>query len=154
MAIVATIGHVAHDLVGKWYLVIPICICLYFLRNRYGRGLHGIPGPFLQSFSMVPRAWQVWQGNIHQRDLEFHQKYGKLVRIGPRLLSLSDVSEMNTVYGITTKFYKVSIPRDTRENELLMQNYSLPSTTLPHHMTKRGSCRIPSFSRTKPRIHA
>uniref|UniRef100_A0A0B7KQS9 Cytochrome P450 n=3 Tax=Bionectria ochroleuca TaxID=29856 RepID=A0A0B7KQS9_BIOOC len=148
MAIVATIGHVAHDLVGKWYLVIPICICLYFLRNRYGRGLHGIPGPFLQSFSMVPRAWQVWQGNIHQRDLEFHQKYGKLVRIGPRLLSLSDVSEMNTVYGITTKFYKSSFydPSTPYDEEGIVPDPFILKDKTTHSRMKRNAANAYSLS--------
>ncbi|CAH0051416.1 unnamed protein product [Clonostachys solani] len=148
MAIITSTAHITDYLVGKWYLVITVYICLYLLKNRYGRGLHKIPGPFLQSFSMIPRAWQVWQGNIHQRDLKFHQKYGKLVRIGPKLLSLADVNEMNTVYGITTKFYKSSFydPSTPYDEEGIVPDPFILKDKAIHSRMKRNAANAYSLS--------
>lgn len=107
MAILTILLHGVEVLVERCPVILAAVIILKLLWKRYGMGLNGIPGPTLQSFSMIPRAHQVWKGKIHLHDMNVHKKYGKLVRIGPRLVSIADVTAMNTVYGINTKFYKV-----------------------------------------------
>lgn len=107
MVVLTTAAYGVEVLLERWPVILAAVIILKLLWNRYGMGLNGILGPTVQSFSMLPRAYQVLTGKIHLHDMNVHKKYGKLVRIGPRLVSIADVTAMNTVYGINTKFYQV-----------------------------------------------
>ena len=97
----------ASSMPHAWPLLLLTVLIARLLYVRFSAGLNKIPGPFLQSISQIPRALQVWSGRIHQYDMALHARYGSIVRVGPKLLSLSDVSEVTHVYGITTEFYKV-----------------------------------------------
>mgnify|MGYP001658267827 CR=1 FL=1 len=44
----------------------------------------------------------------HQ-DLDWHKKYGPMVRVGPHHVCISDRAAMSTIYSISTKFVKVSL---------------------------------------------
>lgn len=90
-----------------WYLSIFFLLVGRMLWNRWYTGLNHIPGPLLQSLTQLPRVYQVWTGRIHEYDLQLHQKYGAIVRIGPKLVSIADRNEINKIYGVSTKFYKV-----------------------------------------------
>ncbi|KAF2994096.1 hypothetical protein E8E14_001564 [Neopestalotiopsis sp. 37M] len=48
----------------------------------------------------------VYQGNHHLDDLELHRRHGKVVRVAPNLVSVSDTDEINQIYGINTKLFK------------------------------------------------
>lgn len=50
--------------------------------------------------------WSVYKGQHHIEDLHLHEKYGKIVRVAPNLVSVADTNEINQLYGITTKFTK------------------------------------------------
>lgn len=50
--------------------------------------------------------WSVYKGDHHLEDLRLHARYGKVVRLAPNLVSVSDVEEVNQIYGINTKFTK------------------------------------------------
>lgn len=93
-------------LLAYWPLAIPSLLILYLVSNRYQKGLRQVPGPFLNSLSTLPRIWSVYRGHHHLDDLQLHAKYGKVVRVGPNLISIADTSEINQLYGITTKFVK------------------------------------------------
>jgi hypothetical protein len=88
------------------YCVVLCLVILYFISNRYQKGLRRVPGPWLNSISTLPRIWSVYRGQHHVDDLELHAKYGKIVRVAPNLVSVADVNEINQLYGITTKFVK------------------------------------------------
>lgn len=103
MAVSATLLTLLHT---YWQYAIP-CLCVvYLLSNRYQKGLNRIPGPWLNSFSTLPRMWSVYKGEHHLQDLELHARYGKVVRVAPNLVSVADTNEINQLYGITTKFIK------------------------------------------------
>lgn len=91
---------------GWWAVLLSVLIVFYFLRNRYQKGLSYVPGPWLNSISTLPRMVSVYRGKHHLDDLELHRRYGKVVRLAPNLVSVSDTDEINTIYGIKTKFYK------------------------------------------------
>lgn len=89
-----------------WQYAIP-CLCVaYLLSNRYQKGLYGVPGPWYNSVSTLPRLWSVYKGQHHRDDLKLHARYGKIVRVAPNLVSVADTTEINQLYGITTKFIK------------------------------------------------
>lgn len=74
--------------------------------TRYRAGLRSIPGPFLASISNLDRLWSCFTGQQMSYHLRLHEKYGPLVRIGPKHVSFSDGSLIPTVYGISTRFWK------------------------------------------------
>lgn len=88
------------------FVILLSAFCVYLLSNRYQRKLHRIPGPWLRSISTIPRMWSVYRGRSHEDDLALHRKYGKIVRVAPNTLSISDPQEINQIYGAGTKFYK------------------------------------------------
>ena len=45
-----------------------------------------------------------------RRNIELHEKFGPLVRIGPNHVSISDPVALKTVYGFTNIFKKVKGP--------------------------------------------
>ncbi|KAJ9642786.1 hypothetical protein H2204_002434 [Knufia peltigerae] len=89
-----------------WLATILVLIALYLASNRYQRGLSKIPGPWIRSISTLPRMWAIYATHSQEYDIELHEKYGKIVRVAPNILSISDTSEINQLYGITTKFTK------------------------------------------------
>ncbi|KAH7122063.1 cytochrome P450 oxidoreductase [Dactylonectria estremocensis] len=89
-----------------WQYAIACLFIIYFISNRYQKGLNRIPGPWLNSLSTIPRMWSVYKGQHHAQDLKLHARYGNVVRVAPNLVSVADTNEINQLYGITTKFTK------------------------------------------------
>jgi hypothetical protein len=82
-------------------------VLIYHIANRYRFGLAHIPGPWLASVTDLWRLVTVTKGSSHEVDLELHRRYGPLVRLAPNLISVADPAEIPTIYGISSKFYKV-----------------------------------------------
>ncbi|GAD97031.1 putative P450 monooxygenase [Paecilomyces variotii No. 5] len=76
------------------------------LRVRFRPGLRNIPGPFLASFTPFDRLWTAISGHAFLFHLDYHRKYGPLVRLGPNHVSIADSQYIPLVYGIASKFYK------------------------------------------------
>lgn len=74
--------------------------------NHFRGRLNSIPGPFLNSISTLPRLWSVWKGNSHWDDFALHKKYGKIVRVSPKTVSVCDMALFESIYGISSRFYK------------------------------------------------
>jgi hypothetical protein len=91
---------------SHWHILVLALATLHFVRNRYQKGLSQIPGPWLNSISTLPRMWSVYRGRHHLEDLKLHRRYGKVVRMAPNLISISDTNEINQIYGISAKFFK------------------------------------------------
>lgn len=71
--------------------------------------LRHVPGPFLAALSNCARFSWVLTGRAQAIHLEQHRKYGKIVRFGPNMVSVSDPNEIPNIYGFTGKFKKVSL---------------------------------------------
>ncbi|OCT45484.1 Pisatin demethylase [Cladophialophora carrionii] len=97
--------HLGHILPLAIVLLVAIPVAV-LLRNRYRRGLCDIPGPFLASILPFDRMLSTYSGHQFQRHLDYHAKYGKLVRVGPNHVSLGDSEQISHVYSITSKFDK------------------------------------------------
>ncbi|KAI8713863.1 hypothetical protein NCS52_01232100 [Fusarium sp. LHS14.1] len=74
--------------------------------NRYGHGISHIPGPFLASLSDLWRLYVVWGRRPDIDHVKLHGRYGKLVRLGPNAISVSDPSAIRQIYGLAAGFKK------------------------------------------------
>jgi hypothetical protein len=70
-----------------------------------------IPGPFLASISPLWKVYGAWNGTLHKDILKGHQKYGRLLRIAPDEISISDPEAIKIIYGIGSGFTKVFLQK-------------------------------------------
>ena len=71
--------------------------------------LRFVPGPWLAGITNLPRLYWTWTSKPFEKHLSLHKKYGKLVRMGPNMVSISDPGAIPTIYGFNYDFQKVSI---------------------------------------------
>ena len=69
--------------------------------------LRHVPGPFLAAWTNLPRLSWVMSNRAHDIHIQLHRQYGKLVRFGPNMVSISDPAEIPTIYGFNPIFQKV-----------------------------------------------
>lgn len=82
-------------------------ISIKTLVNRFGGGLNKIPGPFLAGFTDFWRVVIVWRRRPELTHIQLHEKYGPVVRIGPRTVSVGDVQAVKKIYALNAGFIKV-----------------------------------------------
>ena len=70
--------------------------------------LRNIPGPLLAKLSNLPRLQWVWMRRAHETHIKLHEKYGKLVRFGPSMVSVGDATEVKNIYRMNAPLVKVS----------------------------------------------
>ncbi|KXJ87349.1 cytochrome P450 [Microdochium bolleyi] len=70
--------------------------------------LRSVRGPWLARFTSGWYAFRVWQGSFQHVNRDLHRQYGPIVRYGPGRYSISDLSEIKTIYGLGTAFPKSS----------------------------------------------
>lgn len=102
-------------------LVLPV-IYLFtsFLSLTVWSPLRKIPGPFLARVSGLYRLALVATGRAPSKYQQVHQDYGKIVRVGPNHVSVSDASAIPTIYGLGSKFLKVGKPNRRNTLEFLV----------------------------------
>ena len=88
-----------------WFPLGLLLTFLHFVRNKYN-GISQIPGPPLAAYTKLWRLYDIYQGQAHWTAIDLHKKYGKLVRIAPNVVSVSDPSEISTIYNIKGNFTK------------------------------------------------
>ena len=79
---------------------------LHVITTRYSH-IRSIPGPFLASFTNLYRFFHQWTWRSQYTQMVLHKKYGKFVRYGPNLVSISDPQAIPEIYGIGKGFVKV-----------------------------------------------
>lgn len=93
----------------KFSLVLFFCslLCAKLLYNKYGGQLNSIPGPFAAGFTNLWRFWNAVRANPHEAHINLHRTTGSdLIRIGPRIVSISDPGMIPTIYGLNSGFTK------------------------------------------------
>ncbi|KAJ5774836.1 hypothetical protein N7457_009732 [Penicillium paradoxum] len=86
--------------------IIPLVLTYYLSSCLAQWRLHDIPGPRIAAYS---NYWFLWQSRWGRRALaldDAHTKYGKMVRIAPRHISIADDAAIQAVYGHGNKFIK------------------------------------------------
>ena len=99
--------------------VIVICLILlffYYLSTLHAYELWDLPGPTLAKFSNLWRLIEAWKGHQELALQDLHRKHGKLVQIGPNVVSITDPDAIEIIYGIKTDLPKVN-PCLTTGNE-------------------------------------
>ncbi|PVH96859.1 cytochrome P450 [Periconia macrospinosa] len=81
---------------------------------QYAR-LYNIPGPFLARWTNLQRTYWVWGRRAHEIHIAQHEKYGKLVRCGPNMVSVGNATEIDKIYRMRdplkkSDFYHVILP--------------------------------------------
>ena len=97
------------SLVAKLAVLSPFLAAFYLLYLRYFTGISHIPGPFIASVSNFWKIKAAWQEAMPQQNIELHQKYGPLVRMGPNMISVDDPASMNVIYGFKPIYQKVCL---------------------------------------------
>lgn len=93
--------------------------------------------------------WSIYRTHSHKYEIELHQKYGKVVRLAPNLLSISDPAEINHIYGITTKFVKsgfYSLAEAYDENGEMMPDPFILKNKELHSRMKRNAANAYSLN--------
>lgn len=128
---------------GPTLLLIATTITLLWLaRNRYRSNLQYVPGPFLNSISVLPRLFSVYSGKSQVDELALHKKYGSVVRVAPNVVITSDLSHLDVLYGVNTKFFKGGFYEPTRfydEEGLLPDPFVLADKAMHTRMKRNAS---------------
>lgn len=93
-------------------LLLLLGVLLRLLTNRFKPGLSHIPGPTLAKYTRLWKLYDVWKGDSHNTSIRLHRRYGDLVRIGPKHVSVGDPKAVPVIYGLNKGFTKV-VPRPT-----------------------------------------
>ena len=88
------------------FLAAISCFVLFSIRLR--KGLRDLPGPFFASIFPFDRMLTTYSGHQFAKHLAYHEKYGPVVRVGPKHVSISDSDQISVIYNITSKFNKVT----------------------------------------------
>ncbi|KIX09656.1 uncharacterized protein Z518_00737 [Rhinocladiella mackenziei CBS 650.93] len=110
------ISEVAKDLqllVFAHYKIVLIGTIILLLStrliyNKYGHGVNHIPGPTLASFTDLWRLLITWSWRPENEHIRLHRKHGKLVRLGPKTISVSDPRAIQTIYALNSGYIKSS----------------------------------------------
>jgi len=80
---------------------------VHSLGNLFALGTRHIPGPFAAKFTNLYRLYDVFKGHNHASLVSLHRQYGDNVRIGPRVVSIRNLRDVNKVYAIKGGYVKV-----------------------------------------------
>lgn len=105
MAILTTLFSM--DL-GTAGLLMAVLLCAYFFVPYFTTfaALRKVPGPLISKFSNVWIGLHSRAGNRFHHVNKVHQKYGKVVRLGPDHVSIASEDALPLVYGHGNGFLK------------------------------------------------
>ncbi|KAK7431145.1 hypothetical protein QQZ08_002185 [Neonectria magnoliae] len=64
--------------------------------------------PRLAAYTALWRWYNVCQGQAHRTAIDLHRKHGRLVRVGPNHVSVSDPQEIKKIYGLKSGYTKTA----------------------------------------------
>ncbi|KAL8777965.1 MAG: hypothetical protein Q9213_007631 [Squamulea squamosa] len=86
-------------------LFFSLCVTYIFQQTLFS-SLKSIPGPFLAKFSGLWQLYIYHQGKQAHVLRRLHNRYGPVVRIGPKHVSLNQPSLIKTVYSLSGDYVK------------------------------------------------
>ncbi|KAH7410197.1 pisatin demethylase [Phaeosphaeria sp. MPI-PUGE-AT-0046c] len=86
--------------------VCVIAVAARLLYNKLGTGLNHVPGPFWASFTEFYRLSVVWGRRPERWNIRLHERYGSVVRIGPRTVICSEYTAAKKIYALNSGFVK------------------------------------------------
>lgn len=89
------------------YVLVPVILSLgYVIYQRLLSPVAKFPGPFVASITPLWKVCALTKRTYHETVLALHKQYGKIVRIGPNELLLSDPAAVREIY-VSPEFLKV-----------------------------------------------
>jgi hypothetical protein len=85
-------------------------VLIRLVLNYHTPGMRVFPGPAVAKFTNIWRLSSTFFGHHERRLQRLHDKYGSVVRIGPKAISISDPNAIKGIYGLKANFPKVSLP--------------------------------------------
>ena len=92
-----------------WPLVLASLTVGRILNNKFWKGLHRYPGPWLAGYTNWWRFWDVWGRQHHWSIIKLHREHGDVVRLGPNVLSFADPKAIKIIYGLNKGMVKVCL---------------------------------------------
>ncbi|OHF02121.1 cytochrome P450 oxidoreductase [Colletotrichum orchidophilum] len=83
-----------------------VLLCSWLLYQRVLSPFAKVPGPYWASLSRVWLTYHSYIGDLHIVMMRLHEVHGKVVRIAPSEVSISDLTSIKTIYGAGSKFRK------------------------------------------------
>jgi hypothetical protein len=107
-------------------LFITISFVLYLVYDSHTAGISHIPGPFIARYTNLHAFVLTWRAGRHGDYLPgIHEKYGDVVRVGPRTVSVADPDAIKAIYNSKLRLHKVllfrHLPRSVRFAEKNMK---------------------------------
>lgn len=97
---------------GQYAIIaLALLVSIYLLHATavaFTPSLRFIPGPSIARFTPLYRPWMIRKGDAPSFYRKLHQMYDSLVRTGPRTVDISDPNAVGVIYGISSKFLKVT----------------------------------------------
>lgn len=101
------LDHLTAQSLSGVVVVLLASVLLRLLLNKYGQGLNKIPGPWIAGFSDLWRLFLVRRRHAQEEHIALHQKYGPIVRLGPRAVSIADPDVIKVIYNPSSGYSKV-----------------------------------------------
>lgn len=101
--------------VAQWVLSLTFLsvflLCVFLVVNSARAGLSHVPGPFLAKYTNAWSLFFIWRTFGSERRVKlqrgFRERYGDVVRTGPRSVTVFDPAAIPVIYGVRTKLDKV-----------------------------------------------
>jgi Cytochrome P450 len=125
---------------GHCVLLVLLLVGSRLAYNRYGRGLERFNSPGLASISSFWRVAEVWRYGDQVSSIALHQKYGKVVRMGPKTLSFSQPEAVRDIHGhggLTQKSDFYLVPQQTAKGRGLRTLFATVDTRWHDDLRKR-----------------
>lgn len=134
---------VSHDLSTQSLIEVVAVILLFVTVIRfYFDPLSHIPGPFVARFTSLWLWLITWRGIECTTVAALHKRYGKVVRVAPNEIDISDGTAIHQIYTYKGGFLKPPIYRNYDMNGF----ETIFSTLNPVHRSKRAKAVAPLFA--------
>ena len=91
---------------------ITISFILYLIYDSHTAGISHVPGPFIARYTNLHAFVLTWLAGRHGDYLPgIHEKYGDVVRVGPRTVSVADPDAIKAIYNSKLRLHKVLLFR-------------------------------------------
>ncbi|KAF2202045.1 cytochrome P450 [Delitschia confertaspora ATCC 74209] len=138
------------DLLVKVGVVGAVIVLTSYVVAYLSSPLKQLPGPFLAKFTNWWRFWNHYTQTHIETQQKLHKKYGKYVRLGPNVVSISDPNLIKRIYDTRGNFVKsdyYSI-NDAKQGPHIIPNLFSTRSNEFHSKTIRPVQKLYAFPNT------
>ena len=130
------------DLSTVFAVAIVLYICIIYLNRTFLHPLAKIPGPLVARYTSLWQIYHSYMGDECTVVQKLHDRYGKVVRIGPNLIDIADGAALGPIYADKGGFQKPSVYHNAYVDGLA----TVFSTTDPAYRATRAKAVASLFS--------